>query len=147
MVLGGGGAAKALKFSECMRSHGVPNFPDPSASGSISITSGSGINPQSTQVQDAQNTCDKLLSLGKQTPSPAQQAQALASALKFSKCMRSHGVTNFPDPQSSSGGAHITLKIKASSGLDPSSPIFQTAQKACQGNLPPPPAGGPTKAA
>jgi hypothetical protein len=146
IVPGGGGAAKALKFSECMRSHGVPNFPDPSASGSISINSSSGINPQSKQVQDAQNTCGKLLSLGNQAPSPAQRAQALANALKFSQCMRSHGVTNFPDPQSSGGGAHITLKVNATGGLNPSSPIFQAAQKACQGNIPPLSAGTPRKA-
>jgi hypothetical protein len=145
-VLGGGGGAKLLKFSECMRAHGVPNFPDPSANGSISISSSTGVNPQSAQVQKAQDICGKLLSLGNVAPSPAEQAQALANALKFSQCMRSHGVTNFPDPQSSGGGAHIGIRISANSGLDPSSPIFQAAQKACQGNLPLLSAGGPTKA-
>ncbi len=145
-VLGGGGGGKLLKYSECMRAHGVPNFPDPSANGSISISSSTGVNPQSAQVQKAQDICGKLLSLGKVAPSPAQQAQALANALKFSQCMRSHGVTNFPDPQSSGGGAHIGIRISANSGLDPSAPIFQAAQKACQGNLPPLSVGGPTKA-
>jgi hypothetical protein len=142
-VVLGAGAHKSLKYAQCMRTHGVPNFPDPTADGSFSLT---GINPRSQQVQNAQNICGKLLSLGRQTPSPAQQAQALASALKFSQCMRSHGVTNFPDPQSSGGGIRISLKASASGGLDPSSPIFQAAQKACRGSLPPLPGGGPTKA-
>jgi hypothetical protein len=145
MVLGGG-PAKALKFSECMRAHGVPNFPDPSADGAISISASSGINPQSQQVQSAQEICDKLLSLGRRAHSPAAQAQALANALKFSQCMRSHGVTGFPDPQSSGDGVRISLKVSASGGLDPRSPLFQAAQKACGSALPPLPGGGPTKA-
>lgn len=133
-LAGPGGSAKALKFSQCMRSHGVPNFPDPSGSGAISITPASGINPRSQQFQQAQTTCAKRLSIAGGTPSPAQQARALAAALKFSQCMRSHGVPTFPDPQTGNGGG-ITLKLDPSSGIDPSSPVFQSAQKACQPNL------------
>lgn len=85
-------------------------------------------------------------------PKPAavltpQSLPAVETAvIKFATCMRSHGVTNFPDPQSSGGGIRISLKASASGGLDPSSPIFQAAQKACRGSLPPLPGGGPTKA-
>jgi hypothetical protein len=57
-----------------------------------------------------------------------------AQALKFSSCMRSHGEPNFPDPTFSGGG--VSLKISASSGIEPTSPQFQAAQKACQKNLP-----------
>jgi hypothetical protein len=52
--------------------------------------------------------------------------------------MRSHGVPNFPDPNTSGGGVHIS--IKSSSGINPASPSFQAAQKACAKLLP---AGGP----
>jgi hypothetical protein len=51
--------------------------------------------------------------------------------------MRSHGVPNFPDPQFSGGGVRI-----GGTGLDPNSPQFTAAQKACQSKLPGKPGGG-----
>lgn len=131
--LAGGNVAAMTKFSSCMRSHGVPNFPDPSAQGGISITPSMGIDPGSAQFQSAQTACQKLMPKG-QAPSPAQQARMQANALKFSACMRSHGLPNFPDPTFSGGG--VSLRINARSGIDPSSPQFQAAQKACQKDLP-----------
>jgi hypothetical protein len=128
---GGSKQSHALAFARCMRSHGVTNFPDPSSSGAISISAGSssGLDPSSPQFQAAQKTCQSLLP----RPSAAQQHQAEQNALKFAECMRSHGVTNFPDPQfnTSGGGFGIRIHGGAGSGLDPSSPQFQAAQKAC----------------
>ena len=88
-----------MKLSACMRSNGVPNFPDPNAQG---VIQGSGIDPNSPAFQKAMQTCQKLTPNGGK-PTPAQQAQAKAQALKMSECMRSHGVSNFPDPGSSGG--------------------------------------------
>ena len=52
--------AQALKHTDCMRSHGVPNFPDPKeSSGGISI-GGPGLDPNSPQFQAAQNDCRSL---------------------------------------------------------------------------------------
>lgn len=116
-----------------MRSHGVPNFPDPSAQGGLSITPSMGIDPGSSQFQSAQTACQKFMPKGT-PPSPAQQAQMQARVLKYAACMRSHGEPNFPDPTFNGGG--ISLKISAGSGIDPSSPQFQGAQKACQKDLP-----------
>jgi hypothetical protein len=125
----GGDGADALKFAECMRSHGVANFPDPNAQGAIQAT---GLDPGSTTFQAASNTCRHLLPNGGQ-PTPAQQAKALAQAIKFSQCMRSHGITDFPDPQSQAGGGiSISLHSTPGSDLNPNSPQFQDAQKACQ---------------
>lgn len=59
-------------------------------------------------------------------------------ALQFSACMRSHGVKNFPDPKQAGGG--VQLQIGKNSGIDPQSPAFQNAQKACQKLMP---GGGP----
>jgi hypothetical protein len=138
-----GNPQKALKLSECMRANGVPNFPDPNGQG---VIQGSGIDPNSAQFQKAQQTCAKRLGGGAGTRSPAQVAQAEAAALAFSKCMRSHGVADFPDPQFSSGGG-IRIRITANAGgggnngLDPNSPIFQKAQRSC-GSLLPGRAGG-----
>jgi hypothetical protein len=132
----------ALKFSQCMRKHGVTNFPDPSSSGGgISLSSGNGIDPNSPTFQTAQKACQSLLP----KPSAAQQRQAEQNALKFSQCMRAHGVTNFPDPQFNNSGGGIGIKISAGggSGLDPNSPTFKTAQNACA-KLLHLPGGGPT---
>jgi hypothetical protein len=135
---GGGGGTMSItgnvqemaKFAACMRQNGEPSFPDPNAQGQISTS----INPGSAQFQKAQQACRKMLPNGG-TPSPAQQAKARRATLAFSACMRSHGEPNFPDPQFGAGG-RVSLKISAGSGLDPRSPQFQAAQKACQKNLP-----------
>jgi hypothetical protein len=113
-----------------MRRNGVPSFPDPNAQGQISAN----IDPGSAQFEQAQQACRKLMPHGG-TPSPAQQEQSRRSALAFSACMRSHGEPKFPDPQFGSGGS-VRLKISVGSGVDPGSPQFQAAQKACQSDLP-----------
>jgi hypothetical protein len=79
-------------------------------------------------------TCRKLLPNGG-VPTPAEQAQAKVQLLKLSACMRSHGLANFPEPNAQGG-----LQINSSSGLNPNSPQFQAAQKACASFAP---GGGP----
>jgi hypothetical protein len=48
---------QGLKYAACMRTHGVPDFPDPSINGATQIGLGSGINRQSSQFQKAQQAC------------------------------------------------------------------------------------------
>jgi hypothetical protein len=53
----------ALKFAQCMRAHGIANFPDPTVSNgmvSISIPRGSGIETSSPQFLAAQQACRSL---------------------------------------------------------------------------------------
>jgi len=133
----GGNMADALAFSKCMRSHGLPNFPEPNAQG---VIQGSSIDPSSPTFQAAGNECRHLLPNGGQ-PTPAEQAKAMAQALKFSECMRSHGITGFPDPQSAPGGGiRIAIRSGQGSNLNPNNSQFQAAQKACQSLNP---LGGP----
>ncbi|MGI8507072.1 MAG: hypothetical protein ACR2MK_09795 [Solirubrobacteraceae bacterium] len=124
--------ASFLKFSTCMRSHGVPDFPDPSSNGGLRLRVGPGsrLNPQSPAFQSAQQTCRKLLPGGgpPRTVPEAQRRAAIANA----QCMRTHGVPDFPDPTFPPGGG---IRITA---VDPQSPAFQAASKAC-GNGPPGP--------
>lgn len=122
-----GAATKAdgLAFSKCMRDHGVKNFPDPNAQGQIWLGSpgqgGGGLDPSSPQFSAAQNACKSLAPGG----SPEQQKTDRTNALKYSKCMRSHGAPNFPDPDSSGG-------IKTdNNAVDPNTPQFKAAEKAC----------------
>ena len=120
------GAAGLLAYSECMRAHGVPDFPDP-VGNSLQIKGGPGsdLDPNSPKMQTAQKACQSLAPGGAQggTVSAAQQAQAL----KYSACMRSHGVPNFPDPTFTGGGVQLHV-----TGIDPNSPQMVAAQKACQ---------------
>jgi hypothetical protein len=135
----GSNAKNALAFSQCMRAHGVSNFPDPGASGGITVTGNGGkggLNPSDPNFQAAQNACKSLLPNGGQI-SPAQQEAFQAAALKFSQCMRAHGIAGFPDPQFSGGGVGITLP----SSVNPKSPQFEAAQQACQSLLPKPNGG------
>ena len=126
MVMAGGNDADMLKFAQCMRSHGVVDFPDPSSNGTISV---SGTVSQSPQYPAADETCHKLLPNGGM-PTAAEQAQGLAQLLKVSVCMRAHGISDFPDP--TSNGIRIPIRKGMPSDLDPNNPRFQSAEKACQ---------------
>ncbi len=138
-----------VKFAQCMRTHGEPEFPEPDEGKLIVHNSnGHGPNPESPKFQAAEKACGKYRP-AKVAPSPAQLAQIQESALKFSACMRSHGVPNFPDPEFSHGGGAVRLRIGHAgngAGIDPNSSQFQAAQKACQSALPKGAKGGPIAA-
>lgn len=119
-----------LKFSQCMRSHGISSFPDPNSSGQIGISSSTGLDPRSPTFQAAIKACRKDLPNGGQ-PTPQQLAKAKAAALKFSQCMRAHGVKDYPDPDFSGGGVRIRIGGSPGSDLDPNNPTFKSAQSAC----------------
>jgi hypothetical protein len=156
--LGGGSAsssasaptyAQELALAQCMRSHGEPNFPDPNTSGGYTLTSsgsiegagGSSIDISSSRAQAAYGDCRHLLP---GAPSISQleqdvqqeqqrQAQALPELLKYSQCMRSHGVPDFPDL----GQSDQSPAPGNGAGINPNSPQFQAASTACQHLLPP----------
>jgi hypothetical protein len=119
-----------LAFSQCMRAHGVTDFPDPSSDGRISIHSGpgSGLDPNNPTMKEAMQACQSL----QPKPSAAEQHQFQQAALRYAQCMRAHGIKDFPDP--TNGG--LQLKAGPGSDLDPNSPAFQAAQNACQHFLP-----------
>jgi hypothetical protein len=127
---GGSATPSLLAFSTCMRSHGEPNFPDPNSQGQLSIASGAGIDPQSSRYRSAQAACQKLAP-GGANQSPAQQVKSRSAALKFAACMRSHGISDFPDPNSE-GEIVVSGGKGGGSDLNRNSPQLQTAQKACQ---------------
>ena len=140
------GSGDARKFSACMRSHGVGNFPDPDSSGRIKITSGVSANGQKTGVDvhspgfdRARKACDKLLPNGGR-PTAAEQVQEQQQMLKFAQCMRSHGI-DVPDPSTSAGGGFGFQRNFRS--IDRNSPQFQAASKACSSLRPKFGRGGP----
>jgi hypothetical protein len=124
--------AQALKYTVCLRSHGVPSFPDPGPEGGIApITPGSGINPQSPAFQSAEQACAKLNPVSSITPRPYTASQKRA-ALENAQCIRQHGVPNYPDPIYGKYGRPI-VKPLSMYGIDPESPAFTNAVKACPG--------------
>lgn len=112
----------AVAFANCMRAHGVSNFPDPGPNG-LNL---SGIETQSPAFQSAHQACLPLQSAGTAQGSPASESQRLA-AIANAKCMRSHGVPNFPDPKFLPNGGNTV----ALNGLDTEAPAFKRAQAAC----------------
>jgi hypothetical protein len=105
---GGGGSAvaanqeKAVKFAQCMRENGVSQFPDPDASGELTIdgvVNGSGIDPDGPTWQQAIDACKNLQPPGF-TGDGERSAEEQSAALEFAQCIREHGVPDFPDPVS-----------------------------------------------
>ena len=131
---------RLLSFVSCVRAHGIPNLPDPgsrpSDAGSgpvlnlMGVTFPAGITPQSPAFRTAMQACKHLLPNGGTPPpvSASQRKQAIAAA----QCMRTHGVPNFPDPVFP---AHGGIGTRIGAGINPQSPAFQKAAKAC-GNFP-----------
>ena len=130
----GSGDTPALKLADCMRSHGVPNFPDPSAGGGgVNVTPGVA---QSPAFKSARRACAKLVPGGKPGGQPATETQFLA-ALSFAKCMRTHGFPEFPDPthfDSPPGPILIVargLYFRVSAEFDPNTPAANRAMAIC----------------
>jgi hypothetical protein len=121
--------ATGVKYSDCMRSHGVPNFPDPSPSGQVPGAGNSAINEQSPGFQSAASACAQLQP-GAGVPHPAITEAELNGMLRNAQCIRAHGVPNFPDP---------TITPTNTPGSDPvvpsdintRAPAVQQAARAC----------------
>lgn len=125
---------KALAYAQCIRTHGVPNFPDPNSQGQFTVQ-GNDTQAEEAALATAKTACRSLLPGGQLSQS--QEQQRLNELLQFARCMRSHGVPNFPDPKSNP----VSLNLRGS-GIDRKSPQFQSAQQACSSVRPK--AGGTT---
>jgi hypothetical protein len=132
------GGAEPVKYSQCMRAHGVPKFPDPDANGGLRIDGRKlGIDPRSKTYTDADAACRSLLPTGGAVD-PAKQAEGQKQALAYSRCMRAHGVPKFPDPTFTDNGANLELPR----GINPDSAAFKAAEKACADQQPGPGGSG-----
>ncbi|HTX01124.1 MAG TPA: hypothetical protein VMD59_20240 [Acidimicrobiales bacterium] len=128
----GASSEHALEFASCVRSHGVPNFPDSAVqingdTVEFHLTKGSGFDPSSPQFQSASNACRKYLPAGAAggAPSSAHTNQLL----QWVHCLRTHGIPNFPEPDAD---GRITARFGPGTGIDPSSPQFQQAVEDCK---------------
>jgi hypothetical protein len=121
----------ALAYADCIRSHGVPDFPDPDGQGDFTIKPTAAkpdLRPNSPALQAGMRKCGPVPS-GSVTP--AEEEAAFHSQLKTARCMQTHGVPDYPLPQL------VTTPGKAGSillhynGIDPNAPNVQRAAQKC----------------
>jgi hypothetical protein len=117
----------ALAFSRCMRSHGVPSFPDPDLQGNVPPFR-AGVSKQTSAA--AGDACKPLLASGGGGGAGTRgDQQKLAFALNVARCMRAHGFPTYPDPTTSSQGSGTRFE---GTGIDTKSPPFQRMETTCE---------------
>lgn len=121
-----------VAFSHCMRARGVPRFPDPDASGAIPKVGLQQLGVSGSRFQAAQSACGHLLPSGQS--SPAQVQQVLDALSKFARCVRSRGVSRWPDPlaESDPGEPGTPGFPRDMPGVDQNAPQVESAMHACQ---------------
>jgi hypothetical protein len=131
-----GPGADAYRFSACMRSHGVANFPDPvvhvsGSGGATSASVGIRITPQikgSPVFKSAANACKHIL------PAPSGQSSGQSdhpptqALVAFARCLRTHGFPRFPDPNAQ---GELSLEMVNAAGINLHTPALLTAAKGC----------------
>jgi len=125
----------ALRYIACLRTHGEPNMPEPDFSGrhvSINITASSGVNPNSPQFAAASNACKHLLPNGGVSKGDAISSADQADYIKAAMCMRSHGITNFPDPTFQND----SVAFNSRTPIDANSPEYKSALATCERLIP-----------
>jgi hypothetical protein len=136
-------SSPAVGYSHCMRSHGVPDFPDPGSGGTLPKGTAQQFGVGSAQFQTAELACAHFLPAadGLLTAASLQQCylthacppalvrQALTAGRQFAQCMRSHGVPTWPDPMIEAGGGPPQFSIRVSR---PPSPPVSAAISTCE---------------
>lgn len=137
-----GNSPSAVGYSHCMRSHGVPAFPDPPSGGGIPKGSAQHFGVSTSQFTAAVTACAHLVPATGgsiqlcETTGDCPQAvvqQGLNIMRRYARCIRTHGVPNFPDPTVDSQGrpffdvsnAGITYQFTHSS-------LFESKDRECE---------------
>jgi len=83
---------KAVKFAECIRAHGVSDFPDPNEKNQFEY----GVSVTPAVWTKATTACKDLQPPG--TLSSKRTPKQQSASLRFAQCIRDNGVKDFPDP-------------------------------------------------
>ncbi|MQY05508.1 hypothetical protein [Actinomadura macrotermitis] len=129
-----GGPSSELKYSRCMRDQGLSWFPDPAPDGSLGVRVPEGTDENT--YKKAQEACKKY------APGANQGGRISADDLnkirKVSQCIREHGFSKYPDPDSNGAIQGDSKDL----GFEPDDPAFRKAMRECQKYLPPRKGGG-----
>jgi hypothetical protein len=114
-----------------MRDNGVREFPDPDASGELTIdgiANGSSVDPDTEVFKQAIGACRDLEPPG--FTGHKRTARQQEAALGFAQCVREHGVKDFPDP-TPDGPMVDTRRIPSLAGKDVRSSPLTAAMQTC----------------
>ena len=135
-------SASAVAYSACMRNQGVPNYPDPGSNGQIPKGDAQHFGVSASQLQAAQRACQDMYPAsslaqcqGTGACSPAARQALLGRMRDFATCMRSHGISNWPDPTVDSQGRPGFRGPAAD--IPPGSQTDHAANQICHHLLPP----------
>jgi hypothetical protein len=119
-----------LAFARCMRAHGLSGWPDPDTNGGFDKSVLQQLGYTKVRVRSAANACGHLLPSGGSGPGETAQQRStrLADGLSFARCMRSHGVTRFPDPNAQ---GELTVEMVEAQGIDVRAPAVLQVVQAC----------------
>jgi len=126
-----------IAYSACMRSNGVPNFPDPASNGGIPkqavVSSFQAVG--NSRAEAASDACRHLLGAGGSLSGKAGQpvtVQDRRDYLKAAACMRSQGFHGFPDPTFQNDSVQTTIP----SSIDQDASQFKGAATICTKLIP-----------
>jgi hypothetical protein len=117
-----------LRYARCARSHGAPNFPDPSVDGQghAGFPDPGPVKQESEQVQAS---CGAILG---QLPAAARISPVTAAQLRqlkaFARCLRLHGMPSWPDPKPDGTFPVVGTPL----GAQGKTPAFISAAQACR---------------
>jgi hypothetical protein len=119
---------------ECLRAHGLANFPDPAVA-TDGPAAGQAILDKSALKADPPDVASQAITacaaemanahIFSGQGSSGMTQQELQGRLALARCIRAHGVPNFPDPNPTTG------EVTAPPGLSKTSPSILAAIKAC----------------
>jgi hypothetical protein len=147
---GSANSSSAVGYSVCVRSRGVPNFPDPDSNGQLPKPDAHHLGVSSSQLQEAQRACQHLLPntggainadsiqqcmMADDCPQSVVQ-QVRTEELGFARCMRSHGVPNWPDPIIDPQGRPVFAISISKDGFDPYSSQIWAKGNECSHLMP-----------
>ena len=121
--------ANQLRYAKCMQTNGEPAYPEPGGNSKATVSALEKLNPNSATFQNAAKACRKYLPIGSPA-SPAERAKVQGEALKFAKCMQSHGMPSWPDPLPN--GGYMVAPVGAAAHA----PAYLKAAKICKPLLP-----------
>jgi hypothetical protein len=121
------------KAAQCMRSNGVPTFPDPTvdSNGNARLTGLRSLDRNDPVTAAARKACLKYFTAARPTFTPQQQQQLQNALLAFARCVRQHGY-NMPDPTFNGGSGAGPGGRGVFGSVNRNDPLFQKARKACQ---------------